>query len=135
MQYRVFASIGLAASALTFISLVEAPLGAQAQGTSKPWSAPSTPDGRPDIDGVWSFAINVPFQRPAPGEKGGLTDQEQAELEFRASTGRGAQARNRGRPRARVQRFLVRLGHAVRRPPSELDRRRSAGRSHARVDR
>jgi hypothetical protein len=81
MRHRLLASIGVS-TALAWSGLIEAHLDAQG-GTSKPWSAPRLADGRPDLQGVWSFAINLPFQRPASGDKEVLTDQEQAERQAR----------------------------------------------------
>jgi hypothetical protein len=44
-------------------------------------SAPRTPDGKPDLHGVWSFASVIPFERPAEfGNKAVLTDAEAAEF-------------------------------------------------------
>src|SRR5204863_9959887 len=40
-------------------------------------SVPRTPDGRPDLQGVWSFESATPLQRPAQyADKAALTDAE-----------------------------------------------------------
>src|SRR5580765_4271362 len=50
--------------------------------TAKPWTAPRTPEGKPDLQGNWSFAVITPFERPpAFGDKATLTDQEAAQYE------------------------------------------------------
>jgi len=32
--------------------------------TPPKWSVPRTPDGHPDLEGVWTNATVTPFQRP-----------------------------------------------------------------------
>jgi hypothetical protein len=49
---------------------------------STTWKAPRTPDGQPDLQGVWSFATVTPLERPSElAAKEFLTDKEAAELE------------------------------------------------------
>ena len=48
-----------------------------------------TPDGQPDIQGIWSNATITPFERPlALGTKAFLTEEEAAQAEKRASENR-----------------------------------------------
>jgi hypothetical protein len=50
--------------------------------TAKTWRLPRTPDGHPDLQGVWSFATVTPLERPTElAAKEFLTDREAAELE------------------------------------------------------
>jgi hypothetical protein len=86
MRHRFVASIGLAI-ALAVVPLLEPSVFAQARGTGKPWSPPRTPDGRPDLQGIWSFATITPFERPANmADKPVLSDQEAAEFEKQAAS-------------------------------------------------
>ena len=46
------------------------------------WKVPRTPDGQPDLQGVWSFATLTPLERPAEfATKEVLTEQEAAAFE------------------------------------------------------
>ena len=46
------------------------------------WEIPRTPDGRPDLQGIWTNATQTPLQRPREfGNQGSLNEQEAAELE------------------------------------------------------
>src|SRR5258708_14843123 len=50
----------------------------------KAYAAPKTPDGQPDIQGIWSNAVLTPMERPADlKEKAFLTEQEVAAYEKR----------------------------------------------------
>ena len=70
MSYRLLASIG------TFAIMMVAPLPGQAP-KAKNWTAPRTPDGHPDLQGVWTNATITPMERPAAfAAKPTLTDAE-----------------------------------------------------------
>jgi len=65
--------------------LLALPLAAQ----TKTWTAPRTPDGQPDLQGVWSNPTITPFERPSEfAGKATLTEKEAAELEARAAKAR-----------------------------------------------
>ncbi len=72
-----------------------ASVGAQPQataGTSRPWTVPRTPDGRPDLQGIWTNATLTPLERPRTmADRAFLTEQEVAVLEAQAA-GRQAAA-------------------------------------------
>src|SRR5262245_30024564 len=49
---------------------------------AKKYTAPKTPWGDPDLQGVWNDATSTPLQRPANvGEKGVLSDEEAEEFQ------------------------------------------------------
>jgi hypothetical protein len=76
-------------TALVTAVLCAAAVGASAQ---KPYSAPRTPWGHPDLQGTWTTddARSVPLQRAAEfGERRLLTDQEYAERKRRDDETRG----------------------------------------------
>jgi len=73
--------------------------------TPQPWRAPTTPDGKPDLQGVWTNATLTPFERPARfAGRPVMTDKEAAELESQAARSFEQQAADRpqsaGAPRA-----------------------------------
>ena len=55
------------------------------QVANKPWSVPRTPDGHPDMQGVWANNGMTPLERPAVwGNRATMTDAELADLKKRA---------------------------------------------------
>ncbi len=53
---------------------------------TKAWVQPRTPDGQPDLQGVWTNPTITPFERPvALGSKAVLSDQEIAAAEKKAA--------------------------------------------------
>ena len=84
MRHRLVGSIGLIA-ALVLLPSVGRTVHAQTRATAKS-SIPRTPDGKPDLQGAWSFATVTPFERPAAlGEKAVLSDEEAAQIEEQAA--------------------------------------------------
>ena len=61
-----------------FVILAAAALPLIAQ-SGKPWTSPRTPDGQPDLQGVWTNNTTTPLERPkALGAKEFYTDEEMA---------------------------------------------------------
>jgi hypothetical protein len=84
MRHHLAGSFGLIV-ALVLMPSVSQTLLAQARSTAKA-SVPRTPDGKPDLQGSWSFANVTPFERPAAfGEKATLTDEEVEQIEEQAA--------------------------------------------------
>jgi len=81
----------MSATALTCLVLgialsMTVPLPAQSGGRSSSWSVPRTPDGRPDLQGVWANNNMTPLERPKQfGERATMTDAEFADLKKRAA--------------------------------------------------
>jgi hypothetical protein len=60
-----------------------------AQSRTKPWTASRTPDGQPDLQGVWTNATITPLERPASlKDKALLTEAEARALEALAAARR-----------------------------------------------
>ncbi len=75
MSHRFFVSVG------ALVLLV--PLAVFAQ-TAKSWTPPKTPDGQPDLQGIWTTATLTPLERPAElAGKEFFTEKEAAEYEKR----------------------------------------------------
>ena len=93
MSHRHFVSL----CSLTIGIVLLASIGAAAQ--TKPYTPPKTPDGQPDLQGVWSTLTSVPLERPANlGAKEFYTPEELAAQAQRATRGgqRGAAAAETG---------------------------------------
>ena len=72
------------AGALTALAI--APVSAQ-DAAKKPWTAPRTPDGHPDLQGIWTNATITPIERPDFfKDKPTLTEKEAHAYETRVST-------------------------------------------------
>jgi hypothetical protein len=60
-------------------------------GTDRAWSVPRTPDGHPDLQGIWTNATLTPLERPRNlGDRRYLTEAEAAALEEQAEKRRAA---------------------------------------------
>ena len=78
-----------------FVVLALVALVAVAEAQSRPappkWSAPRTPDGQPDLQGIWTNATLTPLERPAAmAGKAFLTEAEAAAIEKRTADNRAA---------------------------------------------
>jgi hypothetical protein len=63
---------------------------------SQPWKAATTPDGKPDLQGVWTNATLTPLERPARfAGRPVMTEQEAADLESQAARSFGQQIADR----------------------------------------
>jgi hypothetical protein len=97
MNHRLATFLGIAALlALVVILLAPAPAAAQAQKASapaapkaaastKPWTAPKTPDGQPDLQGYWTNNSYTPLERPNGVTKDFYTPAELVEANKKAA--------------------------------------------------
>jgi hypothetical protein len=81
------------AFSLVAVALASAPVTGQtsaaAAKTAKAWTPSRTPDGQPDLQGMWTNATITPFERPGGlAEKPFLTEEETAALEKQAAARR-----------------------------------------------
>ena len=70
MKHRLFVRIGAACLMASTYQLSvdgQAPTTA-ANGGSVTWTPPRTPDGQPDIQGMWTNFDNTPFEAPGPDD-------------------------------------------------------------------
>lgn len=98
MTRRFLMSRGVAGVAIAVVSVLAVPVAAQAptpatprvgaaaaapaKPAAKAWTAPRTPWGDPDLQGIWNFATSTPLERPAAvGEKPVLSDAEAEQFE------------------------------------------------------
>jgi hypothetical protein len=88
----------------TFIAL--AVLSALASAQAPAYRAPRTPDGKPDLQGIWSDGTLTPLERPKKlGTKEFYTDAEFAELMKRAKTGDVGEEGDLGAARPQAVRY------------------------------
>ncbi len=90
MSPRLFFAMGGGALLLFAAGVsAQAPPSPAQKAPAKTWSVPRTPDGHPDLQGVWTNATITPFERPAAlSGKAVLSDSEAAALEEEAAESR-----------------------------------------------
>src|SRR5882724_7797834 len=91
MSHRLLVS-NIVLAAVVAILLVGSVAGqtpaTKAPTAGKAWTPPRTPDGQPNLEGIWSNATLTPLERPKGlGTKEFYTDQEFAEFAKRAREG------------------------------------------------
>src|SRR5258708_6441894 len=92
MSHRSFASFCAAAAAvaavIVILLLALSPVYGQAPAAAKAFTPPRTPDGQPDLQGIWTNGTLTPLERPKGlGAKEFYTDQEFADLAKRVRQG------------------------------------------------
>ena len=81
MSHQGIASVRVLAVMVAVVSLAPIPVAGQTQAAGT-WTVPRTPDGRPDLQGMWTNATITPLERPEElGEKRAYTAEEALELE------------------------------------------------------
>jgi hypothetical protein len=101
MRDRDFMSLVAAVAVTIALLLVPSTLVAQNGGanapTAKPYAAPKTPWGEPDLQGTFSNRTITPFERPANvNGREFFTPEEVAAMEKSAAARNGDEGRNRG---------------------------------------
>ena len=95
MIHRSLASLAATAAVIGAALLTQVPLAGQAPSSAakpaagaKTWAAPHTPDGKPDLQGIWTDGTLTPLERKkGMGAKEFYTDEEFAKLAARARQG------------------------------------------------
>src|SRR5713226_9315334 len=87
MRFRGIASGGVAVLVTTFALLAsgvavmgQAQAAPKAQPTADKKATPKTVDGQPDLQGIWSFGVGIPLERPDKLGAKQVVDEETGEL-------------------------------------------------------
>jgi hypothetical protein len=82
MQSSMYGRIVVATLAVATAATVRPALAQSTAKGAKPWSAPKTADGQPDLQGVWDFRTITPLERPGGlGDRAVFSAEEAAEFE------------------------------------------------------
>lgn len=83
---------------------------AKATPAAKPWTPSRTPDGKPDLQGIWNTATVTPLERPKGlGAKEFYTDEEFAKLSQRIRQGEVGEEAELGAARENNLRYDISL--------------------------
>jgi hypothetical protein len=86
------------------------PAPAKTRSAVKPWTMPRTPDGKPDLQGIWNNATVTPLERPKGlGAKEFYTDEEFAKLSQRIRQGEVGEEAELGAARENDLRYDISL--------------------------
>ena len=125
-RMRIILSVSGVALLIAVATLAAGPFGRR-----KIPDFPRTPDGQPDLQGIWTNATLTPLERPPElAGKEFFTEQEVAAYEkqmLREDEQGSPRWRRRSRRRPRLQRRLVGYRNQNRIDPANFDRDRSAG--------